>query len=216
VPEPGSVSEVRESTPEEDNFQDDKDDIHDLPNLIPPETDGFGTFEGAGDGFTQSDPWAPSHQGSSQLKDTGEWGKTWKEPDDVPDDNEPEHLDEWELANRQKEVQDHYVVRQLFIPSVDASNITPSLQNFWARYSANLMTLLMITGQRNSQGITLINIVARNWRILLACKVLYSTFCGITLIHNFKFLDYRSTYSLGLNTSNFDILYKNFCLKGND
>jgi len=41
-------------------------------------------------------------------------GGDWVATGDVAKDKDPEFLDEWELAKRQKELQDRYVVRRLY------------------------------------------------------------------------------------------------------
>ena len=41
-------------------------------------------------------------------------GRDWVDSDDVARNEDPESLDEWELAKRQKELQDRYVVRRLY------------------------------------------------------------------------------------------------------
>jgi len=41
-------------------------------------------------------------------------GGNWVDTDDVVRNNNSESLDEWELAKRQKELQDRYVVRRLY------------------------------------------------------------------------------------------------------
>lgn len=87
-----------------------------------PDADAFGTFEAAIIDRAQTDPWTPSGPNFSQIE-ADDWGTTWKEPDEDLNSSDTEPVDEWELAKRQKEIQDHYVVRRLFTTSIDASNI---------------------------------------------------------------------------------------------
>lgn len=146
-----------------------------------PDPDGFGTFEAAAanDYPLRLDPWTPSQSGFSEVEQTEEWGTTWKEPDEDADNYDTEPVDEWELAKRQKEMQDRYVVRRLFTTSVDASNVIFSLQNFWTRYSITLMNLLATTGQKSNQKESSppISTIVRSWLRLWACKHLSISPC---------------------------------------
>lgn len=126
------------------------------PRDCSPDPDGFGTFEVATDVYPQSDVWAPPKADLSQIEQTEAWGTSWKEPDeDTGDQSSEEVLDEWELAKRQKEMQDRYVVRGVLVVSMDPSNINSSPQIFWTQYFAILMSLLRSTGRTTSQANTL-------------------------------------------------------------
>lgn len=117
-----------------------------------PDPDGFGTFEAATDDYPQSDVWAPPKPDLSDIEQTEAWGTSWKELDEnTVDQASEEALDEWELAKRQKEMQDRYVVRVVLIISVDLSNINSSLQTFWTRYFVSLMNSLKSTGRTTRQ-----------------------------------------------------------------
>ncbi|KXN86548.1 hypothetical protein AN958_09852 [Leucoagaricus sp. SymC.cos] len=79
-----------------------------VPRVNSPDLEGFGTFEGATDDDSRSDPWA-SPQENRRIGDAVDWGETWSVPDNAADDDDAEPVDEWELAKRQKEKQDRYV-----------------------------------------------------------------------------------------------------------
>jgi hypothetical protein len=83
-----------------------------------PDPEGFGTFS-----LPLEDSWTPSHSTFPQTEETSDWGATWKDQSESADNDVGEPVDEWELAKRQKEKQDRYVVRHLFTISINASNV---------------------------------------------------------------------------------------------
>ncbi|KAF5362422.1 hypothetical protein D9756_002433 [Leucocoprinus leucothites] len=97
IPEPSDILQDRDGKGSEDNSLD---------------ADGFGTFEDAVESHSQSGSWVP-HQTLSEIEGAGDWGETWKYPEAAVDDSDTEPLDEWELAKRQKEMQDRYVPPEL-------------------------------------------------------------------------------------------------------
>lgn len=123
------------------------------PRESSPDPDGFGTFEVAIDVHPQSGAWTPPKADLSQLEQTEAWGTSWKESDeDTGDKSSGEALDEWELAKRQKEMQDRYVVRGYLVVSPNPSNINSSPRKFWTQYFVNLMSLLRSTGRMTSRA----------------------------------------------------------------
>lgn len=121
--EEDEASPVRPVLPEGFQGFGEKEEEGGVQGEASPDPEGFGTFTNAFDDHTNADPWTPSHSIFPPTEETGDWGTTWKDQSESVDNDDVEPVDEWELAKRQKENQDRYVVRRLFTISIDASNI---------------------------------------------------------------------------------------------
>lgn len=173
APELNDKIPVQISIEEEEKTEGDEE----VPRENSPDADGFGTFEVAIDEYPQSDVWAPSKSDLSQVEQTETWGTSWKEHnEDAGDKSSEDSLDEWELAKRQKEMQDRYVVRGVLIVSVDLSNVNSSLRTFWIQYFVILMSLLRNTGRMTSRANPLgpFSTPVTSWLRVWECKPLPS------------------------------------------
>ncbi|KAF9453600.1 hypothetical protein P691DRAFT_755451 [Macrolepiota fuliginosa MF-IS2] len=111
--EPVSLSSIQEGASEVPGraVEEEKQEI---PRNTSPDPEGFGTFEAAANDYpSRLDPWTPSQPSFPQLEQTEDWGTTWKQIDEDADNEDTGPVDEWELAKRQKEAQDHYVPPEL-------------------------------------------------------------------------------------------------------
>ncbi len=85
------------------------------PNIsIPPseDPDGFGSFE-TGEDALNEDSWTPTKltYPSVPSAEVSAWDSAWQQPASANSGPTDEHEDAWELARREKEVQDRHVAR---------------------------------------------------------------------------------------------------------